>query len=131
MAVENQVDSMFAENLHVLRWNNITEEGTGTLNLTGRVVKFSLTRLSSSGVPLATPLLSFKSTDSSPQVTVPNPNGPAPQVLVTLLPADTVGLAPKSTVYYGELEVYEGSAPTNPVVVATVLLTIKPNVSNP
>jgi hypothetical protein len=131
VAVENQVDSMFAGNIHVLRWNNITEEGAGTLDLTGRVVKFALTRLSSSGVPLATPLLSFSSDDASPQVTIPNPSAGSPHVLVTLLPADTAALAPKSTVYYGELEVYEGSAPTNPVVVATVLLTIKPNVSNP
>ena len=131
MAVENQADSMFAGNLHVLRWNNITDEGAGTLNLAGRVVKFALSRLSSSGVPLATPILSFASDDPSPQVTIPNPTTGTPHVLVTLLPADTATLAPKSTVFYGELEVYEGADPTNPVVVATVLLTIKPNVSNP
>lgn len=131
MAVENQVASMFAGNIKVLRWNNITNEGSGTLDLTGRVVKFALTRLSSSGVPLATPILSFSSDDSSPQVTIPNPSAGNPHVLVTLLPIDTATLAPVSTVYYGELEVYESADPFNPVVVATVLLTIKPNVSNP
>lgn len=131
MAVENQPDSMFANNIHVLRWDEILDEDGDVLDLTGRVAKFALTRLSPSGVPLSTPLLSFKSTDASPQVTIPNPSTGGPHVLVTLLPADTATLAPKATVYYGELEVYEGSSPTNPVVVATVLLTIKPNVSNP
>jgi len=131
MAVENQPDTMFAGNRHVLRWNSITNDGGTILDLTGRVVKFALTQLSSAGVPLATPLLSFSSGGASPQVTIPNPSTGTPHVLVELLPADTATLAARSTVYYGELEVFEGSSPTNPVVVATILLTIKPNVSNP
>lgn len=130
MAVENQTDTMFANNRHVLRWNGIVDaDGSGILNLTGRVVKFSLTRKDAAGNPLLTPILDFSSEDASPQVTIPNPITGTPHVLVELQPADTAALAPKETVYYCELEVFD-SGSTNPVVVATLDLTIKPNVVN-
>lgn len=131
MAVENQTDSMFANNRHVLRWNGITDaDGSGLLNLTGRIVKFALTRKDAAGNPLvSSPILDFSSADASPQVTIPNPVTGSPHVLVELLPDDTETLAPKETVYYCELEVYDAGS-TNPVVVATLDLTIKPNVVN-
>lgn len=130
MAIENQTDTMFANNRHVLRWAGILDaDGSGLLNLTGRIVKFALTRKSAAGDPLLTPLLDFASDDTSPQVTIPNPITGTPHVEVELLPIDTAGLAPKETVYYCELEVFE-SGNANPVVVATLDLTIKPNVVN-
>ena len=126
MAVENQSDSMFAGNRHVLRWNSITDiDGSGTFDLTGKIVKFALTL---AGPVTANPILDFRS-DTSPQVTIPNPATGDPHVEVELLPVDTATLAPSETTYYCELEVYEGTD-TNPVVVATIDLTIKPNVEN-
>lgn len=129
MAVENQTDSMFAGNRHVLRWAGITDaDGSGLLDLTGRIVKFALTRKSSAGDPLLTPILDFSSATSG-QVLIPNPVTGSPHVTVELLPVNTATLAPKETVYYCELEVYEAGN-LNPVVVATLDLTIKPNVTN-
>lgn len=130
MAVENQTDSMFAGNRHVLRWAGIVDaDGSGILDLTGRIVKFSLTRKSPAGNPSLTPLLDFSSATVSSQVTIPNPVTGSPHVEVELKPVDTATLAPKETIYYCELEVYEAGN-LNPVVVATIDLTIKPNVVN-
>lgn len=130
MAVESQTDSMFAGNRHILRWAGILDaDGSGILDLTGRIVKFALTRKSSAGNPALTPILDFSSADVSPQVTIPNPVLGSPHVEVLLKPVDTATLAPKETVYYCELEVYEAGN-TDPVVVATIDLTIKPNVVN-
>ena len=128
MAVENQTDSMFANNRHIMRWNEILDDDGDVLNLTGRIVKFALSRKGSTG-PLLTPILDFASDDVSPQVTIPNPVTGTPHVDVELLPANTATLAPKETVYYCELEVYEGDG-SGPIVVATVDLTIKPNLVN-
>lgn len=125
MAVENQTVSMFAGNRAVLRWNSIKDtDGTTILDLTGRIVKFSLTREG----PVLSPILDFRS-DVGSQVTIPNPTVGSSHVEVELLPVDTATLAPAETTYYCELEVYE-AADSNPVVVATMLLTIKPNVVN-
>ena len=132
MAVENQTAEMFANNRHLLQWPQILDDdGVTTLDLTGKIVKFSLTRKDDAGNPLLTPLIDFRS-DTSAQVTIPDPNPPDDttiHVQVELLPADTASLAPKETVYYIELEVFEGDG-TAPVVVATGDLTIKPNVVN-
>lgn len=128
MAVENQTDAMFAGNRHVLRWNGILDaDSSGIKDLTGLIVKFALTRKGESG-PLLSPLIDFRS-DVSAQVTIPNPITGSPHVEVELLPVDTATLAPISTTFYCELEVYN-AANTNPVVVATLDLTIKPNVEN-
>jgi hypothetical protein len=130
MAVENQTDSMFAGNRHILRWNGITDaDGSGIIDLTGRIVKFSLTRKDSNGNPLLTPILDFASDDPGSPVTIPNPVTGAPHVLVTLVPSHTATLAAKETMYYCELEVFE-AGDANPVVVATLDLTIKPNLVN-
>lgn len=129
MAVENQADEMFANNHHVMRWAQILDEdGVSLLDLTGRIVKFSLTRLGPSGSPLLTPILDFSSATSG-QVTIPNPVTGNQHVVVDLHPADTAALAPIATTYYCELEVFD-VANTNPVVVATINLLIKPNVIN-
>jgi len=130
MAVENQTDEMFANNRHVMRWAGILDgDGPAILDLTGRIVKFSLTRIGPTGSPLLTPTLDFASDDVSPRVTIPNPVTGNQHVVVELLPADTASLAPITTTYYCELEVFEAGN-LLPVVVATVLLTIKPNVVN-
>lgn len=130
MAVLDQPVTMFANNRHVLHWAGLTEEGDplAPLDLTGRIVKFALTALSSkTGSPLLTPKFSFSSADLSPQVVINDAlNG---EVTVELLPADTALLAPTERQYYGELEVYESDL-SDPVVVATMLITIKPNVTN-
>lgn len=128
MAVENQSDSMFAGNRHILRWASIDDGSGGVLDLTNRVVKFSLTHVKD-GVPLKTPILDFSSEDASPQVTIPNPIVGGPHVEVELVPADTAALAAKETDYYCELEVFDAGS-TNPVVVSTHTQTIKPNVDN-
>lgn len=131
MAVENQTDEMFAGNRHVLNWDSILDDdGVTLLNLTGRIVKFALARISASGQPVLTsPILDFRSDAPGSRVTVPNPVTGSPHVQVELLEADTATLAPKRTTFYGELEVFQ-STDDEPVVVATVLLTIKPNVEN-
>lgn len=129
MAVENQSAEMFANNRHLLRWAQILDDDDDIIDLTGRIVKFSLTRVGPTGSPLLTPILDFASDDSSPRVTIPNPVTGNPHVVVELQPADTATLASVATTYYCELEVFE-SGNTNPVVVATVNLTIKPNVVN-
>ena len=129
MAVENQTGAMFANNRHILQWTTITDtDGTSVLDLTGKIVKFALARQGTGGPVLANPILDFR-TDISAQITVPNPIVGDPHVEVELLPVDTATLAPVATVFYWELEVFEG-ANTNPVVVATGTLTIKPNVEN-
>ena len=129
MAVENQTDSMFAGNHHVLRWDGIDNlDSSGLLDLTGRIVKFALSRKNAAGDPLLVPILDFSSATSA-QVTIPNPATGTPHVVVTLLPANTAALAPRESVYYCELEVYEAGN-LLPVVVATLDLTIKPNLVN-
>jgi hypothetical protein len=130
MAVQDQSDSMFAGNRHVLQWDGIldTDAGGGALiDLTGRLVKFSLTRKGKDG-PLLTPILDFRS-DVGTQLVIVNPITGSPHVTMELVAADTLTLAPKETVYYCELEVMESSG-ADPVVVATLDLTIKPNVVN-
>jgi len=132
MAVLNQAVVMFANNRRVLRWNGITSEGGASLiDLTGRIVKFGLCRLSSkTGEPnYKVPVLDFSSDDVGPQVTIPNPITGSPHVEVELLAADSAALAPKDTAYYGELEVFEGDE-SDPVVVATIDFLIKANVVN-
>lgn len=130
MAVEDQADTMYANNRHILKWNGLTEEGgVALLDLTGRIVKFALSRKRADGSPILTPVLDFRSDAVSPQVTIPNPVAGNPHVLVELLPADTAALAPRETDFYFELEVFE-SDESDPVVVATGTLTIKPNVVN-
>lgn len=129
MAVENQADSMFAGNRHVLRWNGILDDDDTILDLTGRIVKFALTRKAADGNPLLTPILDFRS-DMSAQISIQNPSTGNPHVDVELLPADTATLAPRAPVeYYCELEVFDTGG-LSPVVVATIDLTIKPNVTN-
>ena len=133
MAVENQSAEMFANNRHLLQWAQILDQaGTASEDLTGRIVKFSLTRKDASGNPLLTPILDFASDDASPQVTIPTPNpvdDSGVHVQVELLPADTATLAPIASTFYFELEVFEGDG-SAPVVVATGDLLIKPNVEN-
>lgn len=130
MAVEGGTDTMFAGNRHIMSWAGIlADDGVSLVNLTGKVVKFALARKDAAGNPLiGSPVVDLSSSGS--QVTITNPVTGSPHVQVELLPANTSSLAPKETVYYWELEVFEGSAPTNPVVVSTGDLTIKPNVVN-
>lgn len=129
MAVENQTLEMFAGNRRVLRWPSIFEsDGVTLLNLSGRIVKFTLARKNADGVPLInSPILSFSSADASPQATIPNPVLGSSHVEVVLLPIDTVTLAPKETEYHCQLEVFEGDG-SGQVVVATMDITIKPNI---
>lgn len=128
MAQENQNATMFANNRHLLVWNGITSEGGASLvDLTGKIVKWSLTIKGASG-PVLSPLLDFRS-DVGTQLTIPNPVAGSKHVQMELLAADTADLAPVETTYYHELEVFEGAG-TNPVVVATGELTIRPNVEN-
>tara|TARA_R110002153_G_scaffold54447_8_gene151693 strand:- start:1353 stop:1742 length:390 start_codon:yes stop_codon:yes gene_type:complete len=128
MATENQIDTMFAGNRHVMQWAGILDEdGTSIKDLTGLIVKFALTRQGSGG-PVLSPILDFRS-DVSSQVTIPNPITGSAHVEVEILPVDTATLAPVSTIYYWELEVFE-AGDTNGVVVATGTITIKPNVEN-
>lgn len=129
MAIEDQSDEMFAGNYHVMRWAELTEEdGTTPFDLTGKIVKFALSRYKSAGVPRLTPLLDHR-TDTSAQLSIVD--AAAGHVEMELLPADTATLAPKGEPgdFYWELEVYTG-ANTLPVVVATGTLTVKPNVDN-
>lgn len=131
MAIENQTGEMFANNRHLLQWDQILNQaGTGPEDLTGRIVKFALCIIGDDGNPVVSaPVLDFRS-DVSGQVTIPNPDGSTPlHVQVELLPVDTATLAPIATVYYFELEVFEADE-SAPVVVATGNLTIKPNAEN-
>jgi hypothetical protein len=132
MAVTGQSAEMFAGNIIELTWNEILAEGGDALiDLTGRIVKFALTRKNSAGVPnYKTPLLDFSSDDVDSQVVIGNATTGNPHVTVTLLPADTALLAPKDTTFYCELEVFEDDPDENPVVVATLDLLIKANVVN-
>lgn len=133
MVVSGQVDEMFENNRHVMEWAGLTDENDDLLDLTGRVVKFALTRFLSDGVSpnKASPILDFASDDVSPQVTIPNPTASsAPHVRVVLEASDTVGvIGTTATPFYFELEVFE-SDESDPVVVATGSLTVKPNVTN-
>ena len=134
MAVESQSWEAFANNDVTLSWAKITDseanDPTDAKDLTGRIVKFSLARISGGEPIRANPLLDFASDDVGAQVTIPNPDGSvAPHVQVAILAADTIDLAPKVTEYNVQLEVFE-SDETIPVIVATGTLKIKPNVDN-
>ncbi len=125
MAVENQTATMYANNKHTLQFT-LKDSAGAVLDLTGRLVTFALALQGANGPVLTSPLVDFKLGVSS-QITVPTPaNG---IVLVVLLPADTTTLAPVEKTYYGECEVTESNG-SAPVVVATLELTIKPNVEN-
>lgn len=131
MAIENQSAEMFANTRHLLQWDQILDDaGTGPEDLTGRIVKFALTTKDDDGnLNLESPVIDFRS-DVSGQVTIPNPTGVTPlHVQVELLPADTATLAPITTVYGWQLEVFEGDG-SAPVMLATGDLTIKPNITN-
>lgn len=130
MAVNDQSFEAFANNVILLEWAKVlADDGVSTLDLTGRTVKFALARLANGEPIRADPLLDLSSADASPQVVIPNPIAGSPHVQVQLDPADTIDLAPVSTAYYIELEVFD-AGDLNPVVVATGTLTIKPNVDN-
>lgn len=136
MVVADQVVVRYANNKVVLEWDGIEDEDAGDgslIDLTGRIVKFALTRFAN-GEPVATPELSFSSDDVSPRVEIPNPNPSAPDptnphVRVTIDDSDTVDLAPSTTDFYFELEVFEADG-TDGVVVSTATLTLKPNVGS-
>lgn len=134
MAVTDQVDTMFAGNLHVMEWAGILDhEGPDLIDLTGRVVKFALAKFQEKAptVPKRlAPILDLNSDANPSQVEIVNPVTGAPHVRVTLTPSDTAALANSApTDYYFELEAYEGDD-SDPVVLATGKLTIKVNVDN-
>lgn len=132
MAVTDQTFSVYANNDVTLRWDGILDLETGggaLLNLTGKVVKFALARFANGEPIRANPELDFSSADASPRVTIPNPVTGDPHVLVSIRAEDTAELAPTTTDYYVELEVFEADGSV-PVVVATGTLTLKPNVDN-
>lgn len=139
MAKTGQSWEAFENNVIKLRWKWIEDEdatvANTTLNLTGKVVKFVLARFAGGEPIVSSPLLSYSSDDGSGVLTVPDPNPTypgdpdVPHVLVVLPEGDTEGLAPKTTDFYVELEVFEGTD-DQPIVVATGTLKLKPNVEN-
>lgn len=134
MVVQNQTWERHEATDFVLTFDEITDEDSettpkGPKDLTDKVVRFALARTSGGQPITSSPVLSFSSDDASPRVTIPNPVDGDPHVLVSILHTDTLGLAPKPTDFYAELEVVESDGSV-PVVVATGTLTLLPNVRN-
>lgn len=131
MAAENQALEMFANTRHLLQWDQILNEaGNAAEDLTGRIVKWALTRIDDEGnLLIEEPLLDFRS-DQDAQLTMPNPDGSTPvHVQMELLPADTANLAPIPTTYGWQLEVFEGDE-SGAVMLATGTILMKPNITN-
>lgn len=123
MATTGLTDTIFAGNKRVQRFTVADDDTAGSppKDLTGLVVKWALSTVDKYGTPSTAAILS-KSSAVSGVTIVDATNG---IVDVTIDPADTVSLTP--TLYYFELEVFSG---TDPVVVATGTLLVKPNVVN-
>jgi len=135
MAVENQSWEAFEENRIELEWLSIPDldadpTGATPLDLSGRIVKFSLASIFN-GAPLrSNPKIAARSDDGSGTVTIPDPSGAGgsdPHVRVTLEAADTTSFASAgATAYHVQLEVLESDG-SRPVIVATGTLTLKTN----
>jgi hypothetical protein len=126
MANTTQKVTMYEANRLRLKWT-VTDKATGSaLDLTGKIIKFAVARLQGSTPVRTDPLLDKKS-------------GHADVLLISAVDGrvDTIITAADSadwaiqgkTTYHVELEVFEAGE-TQPVVVATVSLTVLPNVVN-
>jgi len=125
MVQTSQNDVMYANNRRVITWPVKDEDGTSVKDLSGLTVKYALTRIGPNG-PITTGPLIDKSSSGADVTITDAING---IVTITLNPADTAALAAAGeTVYYHELEVFDGSG--NGVVVATGNMTIRPNITN-
>lgn len=123
MATTGLTDTMYAGNKRIQRFTVVDEDaGDGSpKDLTGLTVKWSMSTIDKYGVPSTTAILDKSSAVSGVTIT-DAANG---VVEVTIDPADTSAVDPGR--YYFELEIYSGS---DPVVVSTGVMTIKPNVVN-
>lgn len=126
MANTSQKVTMYEANRMRLKWT-VTDKSTGAaLNLTGKIIKFSVARLQGS-TPVRTNPLVDKKTGSGDILLIDAVNG---RVDTILTETDTEDFAIQGkTVYHVELEVFEAGE-VQPVVVATVQLTVLPNVVN-
>lgn len=126
MATTGLTATMFANNPATLRFTvtDLDTAGSPPKNLTGKVIKWALTKFGQDGSYKTTPLLVEKKTTNGGELTITD--GPNGKCEVYLVPADTVSLAGD---FYFELEVFDGSG-LNGVVTSTGTLTINKNVVN-
>lgn len=120
----NQNDTFYANNKRVLKFTltNEDESPAIALDCTDLTVRWAMSKFSSTGQYLTTPILEKTEADG---ITFESDDPTLGVVLVTIDPVDTAALSGK---FYHELEVIDGSG--NPVIVATGTLIIKKNVEN-
>lgn len=126
MAKTGQDATIYRNNKVTLRFTIVDEDAVGEppLDITTFTIKFAVARLTEAGDPIVgSPVIDLSSATSAKVVKTVPLSG---QVEVRLEEEDTDLLTPRD--YYLELEAFDASS--NPVVVATGILTVLPNVVN-
>lgn len=121
MAIENLTDRVFLDNAHEQAFT------VAGIDLTGRVVKWSISLIdSSTGTFDPTLPLLEKTTDNVGDMTLVN--GPTGEITVNIDALDTSAAGITAADYHFQLEVFDGSG-LNGVVVSTGTITFVDNIT--
>lgn len=127
MSSVNQNDSFYANNKRTFNFTITDRDVTPNIpyDLTGKHVRWSLSRQQDDGSYSSIPLLEKTTADTSPVDVIINADPTTGKVQVILQASDTIGLLGK---YHHELEVIDGAGQA--VVVATGTILILKNIVN-
>lgn len=128
MAKTGQDATIYRNNRVVLRFTVLDEDAAGEppLDITTYLIKYAIARLNAQGDPIvATPVIDLNSTTHPTKVVKTDATQGKLEVILDETDTDDLS-APRD--YYHELEVFDSLG--NPVVAATGVLSVLPNVTN-